>query len=251
MTASPDPPAPAEYIAALDATWPPEAVRRIGPFALREGAEGGGGRVTAATAEAPADEGVLDSAEAALRAAGRRPVFRLRSGACPWDGALDDLLAARGYARHDPTILLAAPVGHLRSEEPAGLRYFPLWPPLAIQRRIWADHGIGDARQAVMARVTGPKTALLARISDRPAGVAFVACHGRIAMLHAMQVAPALQRKGAARNLMQGAADWAAGEGAAWLALAVTEQNAAARGLYEGLGMTEVTAYHYRVAPEV
>ena len=47
---------------------------------------------------------------------------------------------------------------------------------------------------------------------------------------------------------MHGAASFAAEHGAHWLTLAVTEANAAARGLYEKLGMTLVGRYHYRIA---
>ena len=46
------------------------------------------------------------------------------------------------------------------------------------------------------------------------------------------------------------AAAWAAAEGAATLALAVTRANAPARALYARLGLAEAAAYHYRVAPE-
>jgi len=235
-------------LAALDATWPPARAWRAGAFTLRDGA-GGGKRVSAATAEAAVSAADIDRAEAAQHAEGQRPLFRLRPGLCPWDTALDAALAGRGYARLDPTLILAAPVARLCAAEPAGLRYFPVWPPLEIQRQIWADAGIGPARQAIMARATGAKTALLARIADRAAGVAFVACHGPLAMLHAMEVAPGLRRKGAARNLMHGAASWAAAQGAGWLTLAVTEANATARALYGSLGMEPVTGYHYREAP--
>lgn len=245
MAAAPD---PAAVMAALDATWPPAARWREGPFTLREGG-GGGKRVSAATAEDAPDAAAVAAAEAAMHAAGQRPLFRLRPATCPWDAALDAALAARGYARLDPTLFMAAPVAHLLAPDLPALRQFPIWPPLEIQRQIWAEAGIGAGRQAVMARVAGPKTALLARIEDRPAGVAFVACDGPVAMLHAMETLPRLRRKGAARSLMHGAAAWAAAQGADWLSLAVTEANAPARALYMAMGMAEAGGYHYRKAP--
>jgi ribosomal protein S18 acetylase RimI-like enzyme len=41
-------------------------------------------------------------------------------------------------------------------------------------------------------------------------------------------------------------AHWARNHGATTLALAVTQRNNAARGLYEGLGMEQAGVYHYR-----
>jgi ribosomal protein S18 acetylase RimI-like enzyme len=46
------------------------------------------------------------------------------------------------------------------------------------------------------------------------------------------------------------AARFALDQGAAWLALAVTEANAAARALYEAAGMETVARYGYRQAAE-
>jgi GNAT superfamily N-acetyltransferase len=235
--------------AALEATWPAAGIAACGPFSLRDGA-GGGSRVSAATALAAADEPGIAAAEAAMRAAGHRPLFRLRPGLCAWDGPLDAALAARGYARRDPTLYYAAPVARLAPEPLPAMRVFPIWPPLAIQRDLWAEAGIGPARLAVMGRVTRPKAALMARQDDRVAGTAFVALCGEVAMLHAMEVTRALRRRGAARNLTRAAAEWAAAQGAAWLALAVTEANAPARALYAGLGMAAPGGYHYRVLEE-
>lgn len=252
---APDGPAPeapatvppaAALEAALEASWPAAATRRCGPFILRDGA-GGGRRVSAASATAPAGTAEVDAAIAAMVAAGAPPLFRLRPGLCAWDAALDDALGARGFGRADPTLFYAAPVARLAPAQLPRLRVFPVWPPLAIQRALWAEAGIGPERLAVMARASGPRSALMARQDDRVAGTAFVAACGPVAMLHAMEVTPVLRRRGAAGNLTRAAAQWAGAQGASWLALAVTEANAAARALYEGLGMQIAGRYHYRV----
>lgn len=248
MTA-PAPPAPVLLETALEESWPAAGVRVCGPFRLRDGA-GGGQRVSAATADAPAGAAEIATAEAAMRADGQCPLFRLRPDRCPWDGSIDAALAARGYAVVDPTLFLVAQVAQLAPAPMPGLRVFPIWPPLAIQRDLWAEAGTGPARLAVMRRVGTPKAALMAREADRVAGTAFVAVCGPVAMLHAVEVTPALRRRGAARNLARAAAEWAAGRGAVWLALAVTEANAPARALYAGLGMLPAGGYHYRRAPE-
>jgi N-acetylglutamate synthase len=102
-----------------------------------------------------------------------------------------------------------------------------------------------------MARPSGPRMTLMARADDRPVGVAFVALDDDIAMIHAIEVAPRHRRKGGGGLLMRGAASFAAEHGAGWLTLAVTEANAPARALYEGLGMALAGRYHYRIAPDM
>lgn len=236
------PDAPA-LLAALEATWPAAGVAAVAGVRLMYGA-GGGKRVSAARASgAVPDAAALDDAEAAMRAQGACPLFMIRPG----EAALDAALAKRGYAVVDPTVLMAAPVAALAAP-PAPITLFPVWPPLQIMRDIWTENGIDAARQAVMERAPEPKTALIARVSDRAAGVAFVGAHAGVAMLHAVEVLPGLRRKGAARNILTGAAWWAKGRGMDWLALAVTRANAGARALYAGAGMTEVCGYHYRMA---
>lgn len=227
--------------AALEATWPPAATRRLGPWLLREG-EGGGKRVSATTLEGAFDPAAVADAEAEMGSAGARPLFQLG----PDDGALDAALALRGYAVVDPVVIYAASLVDTSQPPPPAMTTFPHWPPLGIAVDLWEEGGIGPARLAVMQRVKGSKAAILARNSDRAAGVAFVAIHGRFAMLHALEVTPQLRRKGVARHLMQAAAQWASQMGATDLGLAVTAANAPARALYASFGLQGVGQYHYR-----
>ncbi len=227
----------------MEVTWPPAETLRCGPFTLRRGL-GGGSRVSAATPDGPADANDVARAEAGMAALHQRPLFMLR----PQDAALDDLLAARGYAVMDPVVLYAAPVAAL-GPPPDPMTAFPHWPPLEIARLIWAEGGIGPARLAVMDRVPLARTAILGRSRDRPSGVAFVAAAGSVAYLHALEVAPACRRQGAGTGLLSAAAAWAGGAGADWLALAVTVANTPARSLYASRGMQVVGQYHYRTKP--
>jgi ribosomal protein S18 acetylase RimI-like enzyme len=221
----------------METTWPPARRWPLGPFTLRDGA-GGGKRVSAASCEGVFTEADLDAAERGMA----DPLFLIRAG----DDTLDTALDARGWRIIDPVIAYAAPVAELTGDLPH-LSAFPHWPPLEIARSIWAEGGICSERVAVMDRVTGPKTAILGRIGDRPAGVAFVACHGTEAMVHALEVRPAARRRGLGRMLLAAAANWAADLGATRLSLVVTRQNAAARALYTRLGMAVVGQYHYRM----
>ena len=222
----------------MEATWPPSARQSCGPFLVRDG-QGGGKRVSAATVDGPWQQDDLVRAEAAM---GAHALFLIRAG----DEVLDDALAARGYRVIDPVIAYAVPVADLIGEGPRRMTTFPHWPPMQIARQIWADAGIGPARLAVMERVEGAKSAILGRANDRASGVAFVACHGTQAMLHALEVVPALRRQGSAQDMLRAAAGWAGAQGAVSLSLVVTEANGPARALYARMGMREVGRYHYR-----
>lgn len=237
-------PEPHQLFGVLDATWPPARFISLGPWTLREG-KGGGQRVSAATASSPLSETDIVLAEAGMRDLGQPAIFMIR----PEDTALDDWLSARSYRVVDPVTVYAAPTETLARELPLTTTT-PIWPPLAIQREIWRQGGVSDARIAVMERAETAKTALLGRTGDSPAGVAYVGIKDGIAMLHALEVTPAHRRAGLGTALLHGAANWARTQGAAWLTLIVTQANAPANALYRRLSMTPVTGYHYRRLPE-
>lgn len=230
---------PAAIHAAVAATWPAARTWRQGAVTLRDG-QGGGSRVSAATVEDGWTEGDIAAAEVAM---GARPLFMLREG----EARLDAVLAARGYAVMDPVVAYVAPVPVLATVRPPPVTTFEVWPPLAAQREIWAAGGIGPARLAVMERAAGPKVSILGRLEDSPAGTAFVALHQELAMVHALEVLPRFRRRGLGAQMLRAAAFWAAGHGAEEVGLVVTEANAGARALYEGMGMRVAARYHYRV----
>lgn len=226
--------------AIIDATWPAAHVERACGFVIREG-RGGGSRVSCATLEVPLEEADIAAAEAAHRALGQTPRFMIRDG----DAALDAALEARGYEAYDPVRLWSAPIAALQGEVPP-VTAFAHWPPLQIARDLWSELDVGPERQAIMARVTGPKACVLGRKTDRAAGVAFVAIHEGTAMLHALAVAPQFRRQGLARQMIFEAARWAAEQGAERFEMIVTLANDASNGLARELGMTERMRYHYR-----
>lgn len=228
---------------AMDATWPPARFLRRGPWLLREG-KAGGQRVSSATAEDSVTDDDIGTAEAGMRQLGQRPLFMLRKT----DGDLDDWLAARGYEVVDPVNMYLAPVRDLTRALPITTAT-PSWPPLAMQRDIWAAGGIGQGRLDVMARAT-TATTILGRTGDLPAGTAFVAADDEVGMLHALEVDPAARRKGVGAALMAAAANWLADRGADWIAVAVTRANTGGNALYDRIGMARAAAYHYRRAPE-
>ncbi|MGC9369467.1 MAG: GNAT family N-acetyltransferase [Paracoccaceae bacterium] len=233
---------PEALYAGIEETWPAASHRREGPWTIREG-RGGGKRVSSATAEAPVTADDLPALERAAAELGQDPLVMIREG----EDALDALLEAAGYEIVDPVQILAIPVAELASEAPPPVSAFTIWPPLAIMEELWEEGGIGPARRAVMARVTGPKTAVLGRANDRAAGVTFVAIHEKIAFCHAVEVTQRQRRQKTACHMMRKAAIWAQDQGADTVAVLVTEANAGARALYASLGMRVVGHYHYRI----
>lgn len=227
--------------AALDATWPAAATKARDGWLLRDGA-GGGKRVSAASRMA--SDARVSAAEKAMRAMGQTPLFQVRGEEPDLDAALE----TAGYSIVDPVWLYTARAAALIDGKSEQSRVYRGQFAVAAMQEIWAAGGIGPARLAVMERAATPKSWLMTRIDDRPAGVAFVSVAGDIAMVHAIEVADAFRRKGAARALMSGAATFATDNGAGWLALAVTKANVGANALYQSLGMEAVAGYHYRLS---
>ena len=226
---------------ALDATWTPaEIVDRDG-WRLRRGL-GGGKRVSAASQLSP--DADIDIAVDAMKAWGQGALFQLT----PNEASLDEALEARGYAVVDPVFIYQSPVEPLLVEGSEVAKILRGDRRIALVEEIWEQGGIGSGRFAVMDRVNGPKSFILARLGDRPGAVGFVAVDGDFAMVHAIETLPHQRRKGAARMLMAGAARFAREAGATTLALAVTEANEPANALYRALGMTVAARYHYRQA---
>lgn len=235
-------PATDRLMEATDATWPAAEMLDFGGWRLRSGA-GGGKRVSAAS---PLGGGAVEDAEAVMREWGQPPLFRLTAA----DAELDSDLQRLGYQLIDEVVLYAGPVERLSGDGSHVAALYRCQFAPAIMEEIWAAGGIGPGRLRVMDRVSGPCARLLSRAADTPCGAAFVAVDGDVAMIHAIEVLPALRRQGAGRLLMEGAARFAADHGAAWLALAVTKANEPARALYGRMGMAEAGRYHYRIAAD-
>ncbi len=225
----------------VDATWPAAQYLTVGNWTIRKGA-GAGQRVSSATANGPVGPDDINVAEQAMLALDQNPLFMIRQG----EEALDGLLESKGYQFHDPVLGYHCPIENLCQINHDRMSAFTVWPPLAIIGEIWTNQGIGVERQAVMQQVKGPKTAILARQNDRPAGAAFVALHNKTTMLHALEVLPDQRRQGVANNIMGRAAIWAQDHGATGFSVVCVRDNLAANALYASLNMQNVGQYHYR-----
>lgn len=227
----------------IDATWPAARFIKAGPWTLRDG-QGGGKRVSAATTDQNFAD--IDQAVDGMSQLGQPPLFMIREGQ-DW---LDTDLEGRGYAIIDPVIAYAIQVADLTDVPVPRVTALPHWEPLAMTREIWTAGGIGPARVAVMDRARGPKTALLGRHADKPAGAAFVAIHNHVAMLHALEILPHQRQQGMGKWFMRAAAVWAQQNGANLLTVICTRANTGANALYTSLGMQPVGGYHYRHLPD-
>lgn len=222
-------------------TWPAAREHRLGPWMIRDG-QGGGQRVSAATLEGDlADD--IGAAEAAMQALDQPALFMIRDG----DESLDAALAARGYSVKDPVNIYACPIAALTDVAIPRVTAFTIWEPLQIMRDIWAAGGIGPSRIEVMARADVPKTGLLGRWNDQPAGTGYVGIHQGIAMVHALEILEHQRGQGVGKWLMRRAADWAQSHGAHHMSVICTQENAGANALYASLGMSLVGRYHYRI----
>lgn len=236
---------PETLTSVIDATWPAKSMRDVAGWTIREGA-GGGSRVSAATATKDANLEEHPLAASAMRKLGQTPLFMVRAG----EESLDAMLESDGYIIKDPVIFYTAPTAVLATQRPPAVSCFEVWPPLAAQAEIWAAGGIDAARLAIMERAKGPKTSILGRLNDTPAGTAFTAIHDGTAMFHAIETATAFRRQGLGRYMLTAMAFWAKEQGADTVALLVTRANVGANTLYSSLGMTPVGGYHYRIKQE-
>ncbi|PIE14016.1 MAG: GNAT family N-acetyltransferase [Rhodobacterales bacterium] len=232
----------------IDGTWPAAEYIPLGPLTLRRG-NGGGQRVSATTARQPvrADEQtVIDDAETAMRDMGQPCLFMIREG----QDDLDRILAERGYDIVDPVNLYAAPIADMATDRPPRVSALLAWEPLEIMREIWEQGGIGENRINVMHRAKGPKTGVIGRINDHPAGACFCAIHDGVAMVHALEVLPHQRGQKMGSYAMRELAFWARDKGAQSMATICTRSNTGANALYTSLGMTLVGQYHYRKLKE-
>lgn len=229
----------------IEATWPCADKFECGPFQIRDG-QGGGKRVSAATAHGPFTNHDIEAGETAMRDLGQAPLFQIREG----DDKLDAALEARGYAIIDPVTMYAMDAGQLAQETPPRTAAIETTAPLSIMREIWEAGGIGPDRVRVMDRACKPKAGFVSRWHDKPAGTSFIAMSEGISMVHALEIVPFQRRQGVARWLMIRAAFWTLDQGGHTLTVICTDANAAANRLYSSLGMTVVGKYHYRILPD-
>ncbi|WP_246026560.1 hypothetical protein [Paracoccus luteus] len=129
------------FDAAFRATWPAADHVQAGGLSVGRGL-GGGGRVSAARATGPWRPADIDAAIAVQRGWDQPPLFAVDDG----DRALAQALSARGWRPFRPTVLMQAAAAMLAHRPIPTMTALPVWPPLAIQRDLWTELGVGPAR---------------------------------------------------------------------------------------------------------
>jgi len=211
----------------------------------------------------------LAIAEELYRSAGRPTRLQVGPNAAP-DG-LDDALASRGYEKEAPvdvctaatsTVLTTCAVTDERpvdvedgAPDGATRAHTIERHPLPDERWVaaWRDCDTsdrpvelyGDAYRTLLRRV-GPDVLALAVPGI---GVALGVRERGWVGVFSMKTHPAHRRRGVARALLHGLAEWGEEGGADNMYLQVETDNDAARGLYERAGFTRHHGYWYRTAP--
>ncbi len=156
---------------------------------------------------------------------------------------LDAALAARGYRRDAPTLILTAPASAVAGEAPSveRIRDRSRWPEVfgGLDERLTSVD--------VVLRIPEPVAFFAATVDGELAGMGVFAVDDGYAGVFCMVTRPGLRRRGVASEILAAGAAWAEGEGARCLYLQVEEDNPGARALYARHGFTLSHGYHYRI----
>lgn len=199
-------------------------------------------------------EAAIAAAERFYRERGLPVVFSLDGGARPF--GLDTLLAARGYAEVDPTLVMTRPLDGTPAA-PAHRVDLAETPSEGWLARWWATDGRGGPEVPEAARrIVCGAPSVYASIADRNPGTAagggMPDAVGRVTVtdgwagVYCMAVAPEQRRAGLGRSVLAALLGAAAERGAHHAYLAVVAANAPAHALYSGMGFTVTDRYHYR-----
>jgi GNAT superfamily N-acetyltransferase len=151
-------------------------------------------------------------------------------------------IGARGWVREADTLVRTAPL--------APLTMLPDPPGAAVELSRTPDaawlaayHRTGDLAEAALKVVRGGPSVWFATM---PGAIGRAVVDGPWALFGAVEVEPAQRRGGLATAVMGALARRAYAEGASAAYLQVEADNEGARGLYDRLGFTDHSGYHYR-----
>ncbi|MFI4987788.1 MAG: GNAT family N-acetyltransferase [Alphaproteobacteria bacterium] len=233
--------------------WPPERVVEL--YGWRCGLDRGVTRRAnsvwpLAWDGAAALDAAIGEAEAIYRSAGRRPCFRVMTGARPAE--LDAALAARGYASEGESHVLVAsprvaahPLPGIAGLAPA-LLAAPSAAWLACYQEGRTDEGESLAVRGLFARIAAPHVFAAASSGGRIASVALAVATDGWVQVSAVRTLPEFRRRGLADLVLAAIFDWAPRQHARNLVLMVEASNRPALALYRKAGFRRVYDYHYR-----
>ncbi|GAA2436401.1 GNAT family N-acetyltransferase [Streptomyces glaucus] len=240
--------------------WRPVESERLGEWELRAAVEAGppGGRRTGFTRRANSvlplgDPGVpLDEALTAVRRwYGERGLPAYVQAATGAEGTQEVLCAElerRGWVREVTAELWTGGLAAVADRaDPAGVVLSRTADAAWLAR--YQREGAGEVALKVLG--SGPSV-WFATVpgQDAPAAIGRCVVDGRWAGFAAVEVDPALRRRGLAGAVLAALARRALDEGASAAWLQVETDNAAARALYAGMGFAAHHAYHHYREPE-
>ncbi|MDX2157281.1 MAG: GNAT family N-acetyltransferase [Hyphomicrobiaceae bacterium] len=163
----------------------------------------------------------------------------------------DAVLASRGLARCDETIVMIVPLSELTDAPPDPTVVVSPEPGDAWLAGFAAANGVPGARRAVHDRMLAliPQPAAFSQLMVGGQAVAWglaVVERGMVGLFDIV-TAPQSRRQGAGRRLVSALLAWGARNGASTAYLQVVAANAPALELYERLGFREAYRYHYRI----
>lgn len=198
-------------------------------------------------AGADASDALIDRAEAFYGAQGRPTIFRVPEIA----PAIDERLAARGYAVNAPTRTLYGEAGALAIGTAPEVRIetTPSRTWLAARNRL---HGTswqaGQAARAIIGAIALPGAYVSLAHRGRIAALAFGVVQEDLLVLESVITDVRYRRRGLGMACLCALLDWGRAQGASAAALQVMADNEAAQALYARLGFThDLYGYHYRV----
>jgi ribosomal protein S18 acetylase RimI-like enzyme len=230
--------------------WPAPHCDEIGGWRLRYA----GGVTKRANSVLPLDDpgdlaAAIECAERFYAARDAPTVFSIGTGAYP---GLDGVLAARGYAIVDPTLIMVADIPGTglfsdRDHDETVIEDSPSSPWLDLWwsvdgRYTDRSHDRLDAARQILTGVAASYLLLPPRLA-----VGRGVLQGDWYGIYCMAVAPHVRRRGLGGTVLRALLDHGRKQGARRAYLAVVERNTAARALYERHGFRVTCRYHYRV----
>jgi N-acetylglutamate synthase len=195
-------------------------------------------------------DGRIAAVEHFYRAHGLPPRFLIGPWTEPSD--LDDRLSRNHYVVDAPVdVLTVDTVKALALLEP--LEAPPSRVRDEIEARWVATYADGPTRRRIdgyarlLAATASQHAVVTVDIGGESAAIGIGVSERQWAGIFGMATRPDVRRRGAARGVLRGLAEWALDEGAKQLYLQVETDNAPARALYESVGFVRNHGYHYRV----
>ena len=184
-----------------------------------------------------------------------RTIFRMTT--VSEESGLDELLADRGYASIDPTLVLHRSLASGESDVVDAFSVVPVASFLATYAALHAPNinprtarSASELHRVVLTAIRGESVFGSLVEDGKPVACGMAVVEREVVGLFDIVVHPEHRRRGHGRGLVEGLLNLAAEMGARTAYLQVLNDNAAARGLYAELGFEPLYEYRYRVSKQ-